>query len=192
MPNLKEPLHQSIIEGLYTQYYTKLLAFICSKISNKEDAKDILSEVFLKIHQNIHTLDSHEKITSWIYTITRHAIIDFYRKSHHHNHCTPFHEDIFKEEEDQDIKETLSKCLVPIINTLSPKYSHILQLSEIQRMKQQEIATHFHLSLSNVKSIVSRGKKKIKDKLFECCSYEYDTLGNVTDFHRNDKKCNFC
>ena len=66
---------------LYKQYYSKLLAFINSKVQNKHDAQDILSEVFIKIYKNIDKLDSDEKITSWIYTITRNTIIDFYRKN---------------------------------------------------------------------------------------------------------------
>lgn len=183
-----------MVETLYTQYHSKLFAFIRSKISNKEDAKDILSEVFLKIHQNIHTLDSHEKIISWIYTITRNAIIDFYRKPERAHYFTPFDEAFFSyaPKNTELIHEDLAKCLEPIIKSLPPKYSDILQHSEIQRMKQKDIALLYQLTPSNVKSIVARGKKKIKDKLFECCSYEYDALGNVIDFHHNDTKCDFC
>lgn len=185
---------KKIVEKLFLQYRVKLLAFIRSKISNKEDAKDILSEVFLKIHQNIHTLDSHERLISWLYTITRNTIIDYYRKPERAQHFTLFDEALFCAEAKDDVPahKALAKCLEPIIKTLPPKYSEILQCSEIERIKQHEIALLFHLTPSNVKSIVARGKKKIKDKLFECCSYEYDTLGNVIDFHRNDKKCNFC
>ena len=59
---------------IYKQYHSKLLVFINSKVQNAEDAQDILSEVFIKIHNNIQKIDSDEKLTSWIYTITRNTI----------------------------------------------------------------------------------------------------------------------
>jgi RNA polymerase sigma-70 factor (ECF subfamily) len=67
------------MEQIYKEYYSRLFSFINSRVNNSEDAKDILSEVFLKISSNIDKLNSNEKLTSWIYTITRNTIIDYYR-----------------------------------------------------------------------------------------------------------------
>ena len=66
------------MEEVYKQYYSRLLSFINSQVHNKEDANDILSEVFIKIYKNIDKLDSDEKLTSWIFTVTRNTIVDFY------------------------------------------------------------------------------------------------------------------
>ncbi len=74
----------STTQLIYKQYYTRLFSFINSKVRNTEDTKDILSEVFIKIHKNIDKLGSHEKLTSWIFTITRNTIVDFYRKDLKH------------------------------------------------------------------------------------------------------------
>ncbi|MBE0514404.1 sigma-70 family RNA polymerase sigma factor [Sulfurimonas sp.] len=181
------------MEQIYKQYYSRLLSFINSKVHDTEDAKDILSEVFIKIYKNIDKLDSDEKLTSWIFTITRNSIIDFYRKNAKNRDNIEFNEEyIFKNKEQADAISELSECIKPIINSLAPKYAQALYLSEIKELKQKEIADKLDISSSSIKSIIFRGKKQIKEKLHQCCSYKYDNFGNIVEFDIRDKNCNFC
>lgn len=178
---------------LYKEYYQKLLRFIISRVHNKEDAQDILSEVFIKIHTNINTLESKEKLTSWVYTITRNAIIDFYRTKKQSLPLENIGEEfLFAKEEEENIYDELSLCLTPIIETLPKQYAQVLKHSELLGMKQAQIAKENNLSLSNIKSIIFRGRKKIKEKLFECCNYEYDSQGSVISYTKKEKNCKFC
>lgn len=181
------------MEQIYKQYYSRLFSFINSKVQNKEDTKDILSEVFIKIYKNVDKLDLDKKLTSWIFTITRNTIIDFYRKNNKNKNNIEFNEEyIYEEKEQLDIISELSNCIEPIINSLNPKYSKALYLSEIKELKQKEIADKLGINSNNIKNIIFRGKKQIKEKLFQCCSYEYDTFGDIVDFNVKDKNCNFC
>src|SRR5688572_20104826 len=67
------------VAGIYMQFHNSLLSFIRSKIKSREDAEDILQNVFIKISANVNGLADEEKLQSWIFTITRNAIIDYYR-----------------------------------------------------------------------------------------------------------------
>ena len=67
------------VAGIYTQFHQSLLSFIRSKIRSKEDAEDILQNVFIRISNNVNKLSGEEKLQSWVFTITRNAIIDYYR-----------------------------------------------------------------------------------------------------------------
>lgn len=181
------------MEQIYKQYYSRLFSFINSKVHNQEDAKDILSEVFIKIYKNIDKLDSTEKLTSWIFTITRNAIIDFYRKNNKNQNNIEFDEEhMFEEKEQLSAINEISNCIEPIINSLTPKYAKALYLSEIKELKQKEIADKLDISSSNIKNIIFRGKKQIKEKLLQCCHYEYDKFGNIIDYDVKDESCNFC
>lgn len=181
------------MEQIYKQYYMRLFSFIDSKIHNKEDTKDILSVVFIKIYSNIDKLNSNEKLTSWIFAITRNAIIDFYRRDNKDQNNIEFDEEYIFEDKDQSsaINE-LSNCIEPIINSLATKYAKALYLSEIKELKQKEISEKLGISTSNIKNIIFRGKKQIKDKLLQCCHYEYDKFGNIIDYDVKDENCNFC
>ena len=42
-------------------------------------AEDILQDVFVRIHTRTNSLKNNIKLESWIYRITRNAVIDYYR-----------------------------------------------------------------------------------------------------------------
>ena len=58
----------------------RLLNFIRSKVSNLEDAEDILQDVLFQFVNGYNTIESIEKTTSWLFSVARNKIIDLYRK----------------------------------------------------------------------------------------------------------------
>lgn len=55
-------------------------AYIVKRMPDSSQADDILQEVFIKIHENIHSLKDDTKICNWVYQIARNTINDHYRK----------------------------------------------------------------------------------------------------------------
>src|SRR5258708_38470398 len=68
-------------EQVWEAFHTPLQQFNRRRISDEPTAEDVLQDVFLKIHQHVETLRDVKKLESWIYQITRNAIIDSYRSS---------------------------------------------------------------------------------------------------------------
>src|SRR5260221_13219353 len=68
-------------EPVWEAFPTPLQQFIRRRVSDEASAEDVLQDVFLKIHQHVETLRDVKKLESWIYQITRNAIIDSYRSS---------------------------------------------------------------------------------------------------------------
>ncbi len=68
-------------EHVWEAFHTPLQQFIRRRISDEATAEDVLQDVFLKIHQHMETLKDVKKLESWMYQITRNAIIDSYRSS---------------------------------------------------------------------------------------------------------------
>ena len=67
-------------EQIYLAYKEKVTAYVSSRVSQEEDAKDLVSQVFTKVYQNLPTFDeSRASLSTWIYSITRNAVIDYYR-----------------------------------------------------------------------------------------------------------------
>lgn len=67
-------------EALWDEFGFELGNFIKSKVSQVQDAEDILQEVFIKIFKNIDQLEKQSALKSWIYKITRNTIIDYYKR----------------------------------------------------------------------------------------------------------------
>ena len=68
------------IEQTYREERIKLLNFIKSKISDTEDAEDILHDVFLQAVRNVNVTQPIDNIMGWLFTVTRNRMIDWYRK----------------------------------------------------------------------------------------------------------------
>ena len=67
-------------EKLYTEYRDKVMGYIFGKLQNRHDSEDLVSEVFLKVCEKYDCFDqSRASVSTWIYTITRNTVIDYFR-----------------------------------------------------------------------------------------------------------------
>ena len=58
----------------------RLLNFIRKQIRSKEDAEDILQDVMYQFLRGFDDIRETERITSWLFTVTRNRIVDYFRK----------------------------------------------------------------------------------------------------------------
>src|SRR5574340_493285 len=66
-------------ETVWEGFHGRLKQFILRRVSDEQNAEDILQDVFLKVHLHIDTLRDEQRLESWLYQITRNAITDYYR-----------------------------------------------------------------------------------------------------------------
>ena len=67
-------------DSLYRDYKEKVTAYVRGRIESEYDVEDIVSTVFLKVYQKIDSFDeSKASLSTWIYTITRNTVIDYFR-----------------------------------------------------------------------------------------------------------------
>ena len=67
-------------EKIYRDYHGKVCGYIRSKVNSVQDAEDIAADVFLKIFEKLESFDeSKASLSTWIYTITRNTLTDYFR-----------------------------------------------------------------------------------------------------------------
>jgi len=71
---------RQVVEETVANESSRLLNFIKSRVSDKNDAEDILQDVFIQLWQGYQTIESIEKITAWMFRVARNKIVDLYRK----------------------------------------------------------------------------------------------------------------
>lgn len=163
---------------IWQAYHAPLQRFIQRRVGEASVADDILQEVFLRALTRIETLHDPQKLRSWLYHITRHAIIDYYR-THQPWHelpeglSTPVHEDA------TEARQELADCLLPLMQTLPDAYRDALLLSDIAGQTQRHVAAHQGLSVSGAKSRVQRGRAMLRALLERCCRVAFDHRGTV-------------
>jgi RNA polymerase sigma-70 factor (ECF subfamily) len=173
-------MKSSQLEALYKQFHKQLKWFILQRVSDEATAEDILHDVFLKVHSHLDSLKDSAKIESWLYQITRNAIIDFYR-TRKPKEALP--ENIIEETQTESAMERLTPSIQHFIEQLPEPYKEAITLTELQGMTQKDLATTLGISISGAKSRVQRARKMLKDLFFECCHFEFDRYGTVIDYH---------
>lgn len=71
---------EHIKEITFVQEKAKLLGFIRNRVSNVQEAEDILQDVFYQFIAGFNGIESLDRITSWLYSVARNKIIDRYRR----------------------------------------------------------------------------------------------------------------
>jgi RNA polymerase sigma factor (sigma-70 family) len=105
---------QQIKENTFLNEKDKLLGFIRSRVSSVEEAEDILQDVFFQFVSGLETIESLDRVTSWLYSVARNKIIDRYRRDASRPQRTDF-EWITRKED--DVPLTLQDILPDLDNT---------------------------------------------------------------------------
>ena len=192
-------------EELWQELHDGLRAFITRRVNDQGHVDDILQDVFVRVHRQIDSVSDPGRLISWIYQITRNAIIDHYRKPGRQREIPS---GLSAELEGIDeVAETsttthpgdvakphveLAHCLRPMIERLSKDYRDAINLVELEGLTQQAAATQLGLSLSGMKSRVQRGRARLKQMLDDCCLIELDRRRAVVDYKVRDTECNSC
>ena len=74
------PSNDATIEKTFQKEKKRLLGFIKKRVSDNDDAEDILQDVFYQFIQSFTALEPIEKISSWLFRVAKNKIIDKYRK----------------------------------------------------------------------------------------------------------------
>ena len=158
---------------LMKRYEAKLLNYIL-KISNtnKEDAEDILQEVFIKAYQNLNDFDLNFKFSNWIYSIAHNATISAFRKKGVRPQTVSWEDKDLNnilestlEVENTSLQKLTYKQILKIINQLPLKYKDVLILKFIEGKDYREISDILHKPMGTVATLINRAKKSLKQEL---------------------------
>jgi RNA polymerase sigma factor (sigma-70 family) len=73
-------LREDKIEQTVKKEKNRLFSFIRKRVASREDAEDILQDVFIQFTERYSMIESIDKVTSWLFTVARNKITDLYRK----------------------------------------------------------------------------------------------------------------
>lgn len=169
-------------------YSRDIRHFILSKVSDEVVADDLLQETFIKVHTKLDTLKDPNKIKSWLFSIARYTVMDYFRSN---NHNTTIESDSTAPE-DANSEHTKEDCLRGIIKGLPKKYRDPLILADIQGLKQAQISDQLHLPLSTVKSQIQRARKLIAQGFVDCCNFKVNDAGFLVGELQEKEDCKVC
>ena len=141
---------------LYDNYSKSLYGIIFNLIKDKEEAEDVLQEVFVKIWKNIDTYNSSKgRLYTWMLNIARNTSIDKLRSKNFNNNQKNLSTDNFVHILDDNSK-TINKIdaigIKEFIKKLKPKCIQLIDLLFFKGYTQQEASDELEIPLGTVKT----------------------------------------
>lgn len=141
---------------LYDMYSKSLFSVITNLISDREEAEDVLQEVFVKIWKNIETYNqSKGRLYTWMLNIARNTAIDKLRSKGFNNSQKNLSSDNFVHLLDDSSKLTSridSIGLKDFVKKLKPKCIQLIDLLFFKGFTQQEASDELAIPLGTVKT----------------------------------------
>ncbi len=104
----------TVKEQTFLREKDKLLSFIRNRVSTLEEAEDILQDVFYQFIAGYESIESLDRVTSWLFSVARNKIIDRYRRDATRPKRTDF---LSSSRFEDDVPLTLQEILPDLGNT---------------------------------------------------------------------------
>lgn len=168
--SLKDPAFFRILVGRYE----KRLFFYVLRLSrlSREDAEDLLQDIFLSVYRNLNDFDRDLKFSSWIYRIAHNRTVSFWRKNKNRERVLsqdeemklinlPSSENLSRELEIRGDAEEVQKTLKKI----SKKSREVLLLRFFEDKSYEEISDILEKPMGTVATLLSRAKKEMLETM---------------------------
>jgi RNA polymerase sigma-70 factor, ECF subfamily len=159
-------------KALYEQYYSKMLGVCLRYAKDKENAKDVLHEAFLKVFNNLKNFNGSGSFEGWIRRIMVNTSIDHLRKNKQNYlivstvYANEKASAATEEIEDDDLLLNIDKeDILKAVQDLTPAYRTVFNLYVIEEFTHKEIAEMLDISEGTSKSNLSKAKFNLRKNL---------------------------
>jgi RNA polymerase sigma factor (sigma-70 family) len=183
--------NQRDTEKLISKYQPQLKSFIRNKVANREDAEDILQDVFYQLVKTVNTtMNPIEQASAWLYRVARNTIINHAAKKREEEMpvyvyrnddgdmemLEDFSEALFNNETSPSPETEYMRSLVwteleNALAELPPEQREIYELTEMDGIPVKEIAQTTGVSVNTLLSrkhyAVLHLRKRLKELYYE-------------------------
>jgi len=155
-------------ERLYRLMGRKIFLYAYSFLPCREDAEEIVHDVFIKIWEGRSRLNDSKSLQAYIYTIAKNATLDKIRK---YNVDQLNLSNYFRESEmvDFETDEPLNSQLLDLVRELVEEMPYqrrkVFKLNKFDGMSQKSISEYLNISQGTVEKHISKALQYLKDEL---------------------------
>jgi len=156
-------------ELVFNEYYGIMVLYASRFMDTREEAEEVVQDVFVKFWEKCDTLSEDSSIKSYLYrsvhnsclnTIKHEKVKDGYRQ-----HMLQLMETSYQNEFDVEDPDKIRNRILEEIQNLPPRCSEIFQLSRYEGLKYQEIADHLGISVKTVEVQMGKALKVLRENL---------------------------
>lgn len=162
---------------LFRLYYKSIFGYVLRRTGNFDDTADITADTFFKAFAHFKSfIYRGVSVKVWLYRIATNEVNMYYR--HQKKHRSVFssiefeNKQLFLDYLQQDKEELEAELhsheqyllVLRALKTLPDKYQNVLSLRYFEGKDNKEIAEILNLNGGTLKSLLSRGLEKLREK----------------------------
>ena len=133
---------------LFDRYYGRLCQYVYSLLMDRNDAEDVVQELFLNLWKNRGRIEIKENVSGYLYRMAKHLALNFIRY-----------------EDNQLETEEFRIALYDCIDHLPDRSREVLLLHRVKGLKQKEISEKLSISVKTIKNLIWMSLQKLKECL---------------------------
>lgn len=149
------------IEEAVERYSSMIYRLALSRLANPEDAEDVTQEVFMRYVKNQPQLESEEHRKAWFLRVTINCSINMATTAYKRHHAT-FTDELMAVTAGEGGVHVEDDFALRLIRELPQKYRQALHLYYYEELSVAEIATVMSSREGTVKSLLHRGRKRLR------------------------------
>jgi RNA polymerase sigma factor (sigma-70 family) len=157
---------RKVQELLYRKFSRDMYNICLTYENDRDEAKDILQEGFIKVFRSMKTYDNQGSLKGWIRKIISNTAIDHWRKSSKDFGLLSI-DDLSSLDQPYELPGTSFNCsdIMNLVNKLPQGARLIFNLYALEGYSHKEIAEKLNISEGTSKSQVNRARKLLQQSL---------------------------
>ncbi len=158
---------ESSFKNVFDQYYSALVRYAYTFLREKDDAEDIVQQVFISLWIKRSELEIHSSLRSFLYRSVQNACLN--RIKHLKVKDGAIREMKFTGtthvNEESITKKELEEKYQKVLGLLPEQCAKIFKMSRFEQLKYQEIADKLGLSVKTVENQMGKALKILREQL---------------------------
>jgi RNA polymerase sigma factor (sigma-70 family) len=152
---------------LYERYYGSMIV-VCMRYTNdREEARDVLHEGFLKVFNNLEKFTRGTNLGAWIRRIMVNTAIDHYRKSAKRPNLVEINHAVHEADMHDVVSDLSAEEILEMVQKLSPAYRMVFNLYVIEGYSHKEVAKSLNISEGTSKSNLAKARGKLQQMVMK-------------------------
>lgn len=144
------------------------LAYVERRVRDRALAEEIVQDALVR---NLDKLgDIRESAVGWFYRVLRNAIIDHTRRrAANDRRLAALAAELETTAYDQELHDTVCKCVMQLATTLKPEYADVLDQVDIRDTPVKDYAEQAGISASNAGVRAFRAREALRKQVMRAC-----------------------
>lgn len=160
---------KTAIDLIYNTYHKRIYSFAYSYLKIKDDALDVVHEVFIKLWETRHKIEPDTKLEAFVFTITRNTVLSIFRKKaserKYLDHLASLTVNFDFSTQNTLDYEFLKETIDQLVENLPPKRKQVFLISRNEGLSNKEIAQRLKISEKTVEDHLTKALAFLRIKM---------------------------